>query len=65
MNNNKRYNSAFNLNRAMRFVTITTITTGFSICFIEANPAGAAIITVPFNWELQNSGLSSAFRPQQ
>jgi hypothetical protein len=59
MNNNKRY-SAFNLNRAMGFVTITTITTGLSICFIEANPAGAAIITVPFNWELQNSGLSSA-----
>jgi hypothetical protein len=44
----------------MRFVTITTITTGLSICFIEANPAGAAIITVPFNWELQDSGLSSA-----
>jgi len=59
MNNNKRY-SAFNLNRAMRFVTITTITTGLSICFIEPNPAGAAIITVPFNWELQNSGSSSA-----
>jgi hypothetical protein len=59
MNNNKRY-SAFNLNRTMRFVTITTITTGLSICFIEANPAGAAIITVPFNWELQKSGLSYA-----
>jgi hypothetical protein len=59
MNNNKGY-SAFNLNRAMRFATITTITTGLSICFIEANPAGAAIITVPFNWELQNIGPSSA-----
>jgi hypothetical protein len=59
MNNNKRY-SAFNLNRTMRFVTITTITTGLSICFIEANPAGAAIINVPFNWELRNSGLSYA-----
>jgi len=59
MNNNKRY-SAFNLNRAMRFVTITTITTGLSICCIETNPVGAAIITVPFNWELQNSGLSYA-----
>jgi hypothetical protein len=59
MNNNKRY-SAFNLNRAMRFVTITTITSGLSICFIEANPAGAAIITVPFNWQLQMSGLSYA-----
>jgi hypothetical protein len=58
MNNNKRYN-AFNLNRAMRFVTITTITTGLSICCIKANPAGAAIITVPFNWELQNGGLSA------
>jgi hypothetical protein len=44
----------------MRFVTITTITTGLSICFIEANPAEAAIITVPFNWELQNNGLSYA-----
>jgi hypothetical protein len=44
----------------MRFVTITTITTGLSICFIEANPAGAAIINVPFNWELRNSGLSYA-----
>lgn len=59
MNNNKRY-GAFNLNRTMRSVTITTITTGLSICFIEANPAGAAIINVPFNWELQNSGLSYA-----
>jgi hypothetical protein len=44
----------------MRFVTITTITSGLSICFIEANPAGAAIITVPFNWQLQMSGLSYA-----
>jgi len=59
MNNTKQY-SAFNLNTAMRLVTITTITTGLSICFIEANPAGAAIITVPFNWQLQNSGLSYA-----
>ena len=59
MNNNKRY-SAFNLNIAMRFFTIPTITTALSICFIEGDPAGAAIITVPFNWELQNSGLSYA-----
>jgi hypothetical protein len=44
----------------MRFVTVTTITTGLNICFIEANPVGAAIITVPFNWELQNNGLSYA-----